>query len=43
MNTAPVTKGWGNNSDKNSLNIKLYTLNIKTFYISKISQFKKKR
>ena len=35
-----VTKDWGNNPDKNSLNIKLYSSNIQNFYVSKYLNLK---
>ena len=38
-----VTKDWGNNPDKNSLNIKLYSSNIQNFYVSKYLNLKNKQ
>ena len=38
-----VTKDWGNNPDKNSLNIRLYSSNIQNFYVSKYLSLKNKQ
>lgn len=32
-----MTRGWGNNSDKDSLDMKLYTSNMQNFYVIAIS------
>lgn len=38
-----ATKDWGNNPDKNSLNIRLYSSNIQNFYVSKYLSLKNKQ